>query len=76
MTNSTQDPAARAKEYQESVLAYEALDAEIDALLQSRGGASENLTDEEFAHDRELADLRDLAYNRMKTLERARLDEY
>ncbi len=76
MTNSTQDPAARAKEYQESVLAYEALDAEIDALLQSRGGASENLTDEEFAHYRELADLRDLAYNRMKTLERALLDEY
>jgi len=76
VTDNTQDPAARAKEYQESVLHYEELDAQIDNLLQSRGGASENLTDEEFAHYRELADLRDLAYNRMKTLERALLDEY
>ena len=75
MTHDVHDPAAKAKEYQQSVLAYEALDAEIDTLLQSRGGASENLTDEEFAHYRELADLRDLAYNRMKTLERSLLDE-
>jgi hypothetical protein len=75
VTDNTQDPAVRAKEYRESVLAYEALDAEVDNLLQSRGGATENLTDEEFAHYRELADLRDLAYNRMKTLERALLDE-
>jgi hypothetical protein len=73
--DDTQDPAARAKEYRESVLAYEALDEEIDELIHARGGASENLSDEEFAHYRELADLRDLAYNRMKTLERALLDE-
>ncbi len=32
-------------------------------------------TDEDYARYRELADLRDLAYNRMKTLERALLDE-
>ncbi len=75
MSHDAQDPAAKAQEYKQSVLAYEALDAQIDELLQSRGGQSENLSDEEFAHYRELADLRDLAYNRMKTLERALLDE-
>jgi hypothetical protein len=73
--DSEQDAAAKAHEYQKSVLAYEALDEQIDSLLQARGGASENLSDEDYAHYRELADLRDLAYNRMKTLERGLLDE-
>jgi hypothetical protein len=73
--SDAQSPAEKAHEYQQSVLQYEALDKQIDDLLQSRGGVSENLSDEDFAHYRELADLRDLAYNRMKTLERALLDE-
>jgi hypothetical protein len=73
--SDAQSPAEKAHEYQQSVLHYEALDKQIDDLLQSRGGVSENLSDEDFAHYRELADLRDLAYNRMKTLERALLDE-
>ena len=71
-----QNPAIKAHEYERSVLAYEKLDAEIDQLLSSRGGQSENLTDEEFAHYRELADLRDLAYNKMKVLEQELLDEF
>lgn len=70
-----QDPAARVREYQDSVLAYEALDAEIDALLESAGGHTEALSDEQYIRYRELADLRDLAYNRMKALERGLLDE-
>ena len=75
MTDNAQNPAEKAREYQESVLAYEALDRQIDQLISSRGGLSTNLTDEDYAHYRELADLRDLAYNHMKTLERALLDE-
>ncbi len=75
MINDAPDPAAKAQEYQKSVLEYEALDRQIDELLSARGGVSENLSDEDYAHYRELADLRDLAYNRMKTLERSLLDE-
>ena len=73
--NMQQDAAAKAHAYEQSVIAYEKLDEQIDALLASRGGQSENLSDEEFAHYRELADLRDLAYNKMKTLEQELLDE-
>jgi hypothetical protein len=75
VNTDAQSPAERAREYQQSVIAYEELDKQIDNLIQSRGGVSENLSDEDFAHYRELADLRDLAYNRMKTLERELLDE-
>jgi hypothetical protein len=76
VTENAQNPAAKAaQDYQKSVLEYEALDRQIDELLSSRGGLSENLSDEDYAHYRELADLRDLAYNRMKTLERALLDD-
>jgi len=75
VNTDAQSPAERAREYQQSVIAYEELDKQIDNLIQSRGGVSENLSDEDYAHYRELADLRDLAYNRMKTLERELLDE-
>jgi hypothetical protein len=72
---STSDPASQAHEYNRLVIEYERLDKTIDDLLGSHGGASKNLSDEEFVHYRELVDLRDLAYNRMKTLERTLLDE-
>ncbi len=75
MTDNAQDTAAKVQEYQKSVLEYEAIDEQIDDLLQARGGLSANLSDVDYAHYRELADLRDLAYNRMKTLERALLDD-
>ena len=74
MFDNIQNPAARAQEYQEAVLAFESLDEQVDRLLSAHGGHSKDLSDEDFAHYRELADLRDLAYNRMKTLERALLD--
>lgn len=73
--NSAHDPVKRVQEYKESVLAYEALDEQIDTLLQSYGGHTEDLSDEAYIRYRELADLRDLAYNRMKSLERGLLDE-
>lgn len=69
------DPAERAQAYQQTVLQYEALDQQIDALLQSSGGRTEDLSDEAFVRYRELADLRDLTYNRMKALERGLFDE-
>lgn len=73
--DNQQNEAAKAQEYDQSVMAYQKVDAEIDRLLTSRGGRPENLTNEEFAHYRELADLRDLAYNKMKMLEQNLLDE-
>jgi hypothetical protein len=72
---STQDAAAQAQAYNASVIAYESLDREIDQLLAAHGGASKNLSDTEFAHYRELVELRDLAYNKMKTLAQGLLDD-
>ena len=75
VSDDTQGPAAKVHEYEQSVIAYEKLHHEITEYLSARGGHSEDLSDEEFAHYRELAELRDLAYNRMKTLETTLLDE-
>ena len=75
MGDETQGPVAKVHEYEQSVIAYEKLNNEIDQFLSARGGHSEDLSDEEFAHYRELADLRDIAYNRMKQLESGLLDE-
>jgi hypothetical protein len=66
---------ARIREYQQAVLEYERFDEEVDALLSASGGRSEDLSDEDFVRYRELQDLRDLAYNQMKALERSLLDE-
>ncbi len=75
MMSTTNDLASQAHEYNRLVMEYERIDKSIDTLLGTHGGASKNLSDEEYAHFRELVDLRDLAYNRMKTLERTLLDE-
>lgn len=69
------DELAQVREYQESVLNYESLDEQIDALLQSAGGRTEDLSDEAYVRYRELAALRDLAYNRMMQLGSGLLDE-
>jgi hypothetical protein len=75
VVDDTQKRVNRVQAYREAVLAYEALDAKIDELLQSRGGHTEDLSDEDYVRYRDLASLRDLAYNRMKTLESQLLDE-
>lgn len=69
------DELAQVRAYQESVLHYEALDKQVDQLLQSVGGRTEDLSDEAFVRYRELAALRDLAYNRMMQLGSRLLDE-
>jgi uncharacterized protein YukE len=74
-SNSPVEMLARAQEYQQCVLEYERLDQEIDALLSAHGGASRNLSSQEFAQYRQLVTQRDLAYNTMKTLEQTLLDE-
>ncbi|MBO9310103.1 MAG: hypothetical protein J7551_10010 [Chloroflexi bacterium] len=72
---SAADELAQVRAYHESVLHYEALDKQIDELLQSAGGRSEGLSDEAYVRYRELAALRDLAYNRMLQLGSRLLDE-
>ena len=75
MTDDAQSAAAKAHEYQQAVEEFEKLDKQVDQLLSARGGHTDKLSDEDYTHYRELAELRNLAYNRMKTLERALLDE-
>ena len=55
--------------YRQLVLEYEALDEQIDALLASHNGATENMSDEDFESYRNLAHRRDYVYNQMKALE-------
>jgi len=69
------DELAQVRAYQEAVLQYEALDKQVDQLLQSAGGRTEGLSDEAYVRYRELAALRDLAYNRMMRLGSRLLDE-
>jgi len=73
--DDTPGPAAKVHLYEQAVLEYERLSKEIVKVLSSKDGHADKLTDEEYAHYRELADLRDLAYNKMKILERGLFDE-
>jgi uncharacterized protein YukE len=76
MVDDTQKRVNLVQAYREAVEAYERLDAELDKLLQSRGGHTKDLSDDEFEQYRQLANRRDLAYNHLKTLEQAiRLDQ-
>lgn len=69
---SKRDPGDqdRVQEYQRLVLEYEALDAEIDALLAKHRGATEKMSDEDYERYRDLARHRDFVHNQMKGLER------
>ena len=73
--NITENVVTQTHEYQRSVLDYESLERQVTALLAAHGGVTRNLSDENYAQYRELAARRDLAYNRVKTLERGLLDE-
>ena len=75
MQDQSQEMAARAQEYQQAVLDYEALEHQIMKFLAVHAGGTRNLSDEQFLEYRDLADRRDLAYNRMKTLEKGLLDD-
>ncbi len=69
------DDLSQAQQYQKLVLAYEALDQKIDALMESVGGHSENMSPADLATYRQLAQERDELYNQMKEIEAGWLDE-
>jgi len=51
------------------VLEYEALDEEIDALLEHHQGATEKMSPDDLERYRDMARRRDDVYNQMKALE-------
>ena len=73
--NMAENVVTQTQEYQRAVLDYESLERQVTNLLAAHGGVTRNLSDDNYAQYRELAARRDLAYNRVKTLERGLLDE-
>ena len=73
--NMAENVVTQTQEYQRAVLDYESLERQVTALLAAHGGVTRNLSDDNYAQYRELAARRDLAYNRVKTLERGLLDD-
>lgn len=75
MANQSTNAIMQTQEYQRAVLDYEALERQVTDLLAANGGVTRNLSDESYALYRELAARRDIAYSRVKTLERDLLDD-
>lgn len=69
MASDEQDALGRVQNYRKLVLVYEALDAEIDALIMSHGGSSEHMTEADRSRYRDLAKKRDEIQNEMRLLE-------
>ncbi|MCA0453322.1 MAG: hypothetical protein LCI00_05040 [Chloroflexi bacterium] len=69
MPDNTHESLARVQKYQQLVLAYEALDQEIDGLIMAHGGSSEKMPEAELNHYRELARQRDDLQGEMHELE-------
>lgn len=69
MTGDEQDVLAKVQTYRKLVLQYEALDAEIDALIMRHGGSSDSMTEADRERYRELARQRDEVQNDMRLLE-------
>jgi hypothetical protein len=75
MSDSLADLREEMRRYQQIVLAYEALDKQIDSLLMAYGGASENMPSAELDRYRALARQRDELQNEMRTLEQILLND-
>lgn len=69
------DDLTQAQRYQNLVLAYEELDKKIDALMESVGGHTENMSPEGLQHYRQLAAERDELYNQIKEIEAGWLND-
>lgn len=69
MAENEQGALQQVHRYQQLVLQYEALDREIDALIMTHGGGTENMSPEALSHYRELAYRRDDIQNEMRALE-------
>lgn len=63
------EESALLQEYRDTVLVYEAISAEIAALLEENDGGTEKMTDEEYLRYREMAHRRDVLYDALKRLE-------
>jgi hypothetical protein len=59
----------RVQEYRRLVLEYEALDEQVDALLELHQGATDRMSSRDLVHYRELARRRDDIHNQMRELE-------
>jgi hypothetical protein len=75
MSDNPKSDLDKVQMYRNIVLQYEAVDAEIDALLMSHGGGSEKMSDDERARYRQLANRRDELLNEMRLLEMQLLDD-
>ena len=75
ISGQVQDLAERICEIQYVILEYEKLSHQISRLLAENDGVTRNFSDEDYATYRKLAERRDLAHNRMRTLERLLLNE-
>ncbi|MBI1280292.1 MAG: hypothetical protein GC179_19355 [Anaerolineaceae bacterium] len=69
MSEEKREPLVLVQQYQELVLAYEALDKEIDSLIMAHGGNSEKMPPEDFDRYRHLARKRDDIKGEMHELE-------
>ena len=69
MPDETGDSLALVHKYQALVLAYEALDKEIDELIMAHGGSSEKMPPEDLERYRNLARQRDDLQGEMHELE-------
>ena len=69
MPDEIGDSLALVHKYQELVLAYEALDKEIDELIMAYGGSSEKMPNEDLERYRNLARQRDDLQGQMHELE-------
>jgi hypothetical protein len=71
MTDGERDPLHQVQEYRKIVLLYEALDKQIDDLIMAHGGLMENMSPDDLARYRSLANSRDEMQNEMRLLEQA-----
>jgi hypothetical protein len=71
MPDEKGDSLTLVHKYQALVLAYEALDKEIDALIMAHGGTSEKMPPEDLERYRNLARRRDDVQGEMHELEMA-----
>lgn len=69
MAEESRSELHKVQKYRKLVLVYEALDEEVDKLIMSNGGHSEDMSNEALARYRELANRRDEVQNEMRALE-------
>ncbi|MCA9905109.1 MAG: hypothetical protein KC547_14740 [Anaerolineae bacterium] len=71
----TREQFQEVMDYRALVLRYEAIDAEIDQLIMTHGGHSEDMPDADRERYRMLARQRDDLQNEMRAMEQRLLDE-